>query len=287
MSASGIERQQPGGHHGVVRDIAPRRHLLAIEAPEPRTAIRRVAGRMPRHQLPVEPDTAELLAVFPDQRTLAGGQVEAIDVVPVHIAVVETDGNLVGHEARPPGRHCANVRERREVAQFQIIGVNDEQMEIFVAILIVEKHDVATVRTPGLPIDRPPLGARDRLPRRYIIDRRDPDVQDPVDRGEPRDETTIRRQLRAEKGRIVEQRSAGDQGASWHFGLCIFGCPRSSAVGHRWAGLSAIALQSCIACDWLSFQGKGARGWSAKIEMAGAKPRPWQSSNLPIVRIGL
>jgi hypothetical protein len=44
------------------------------------------------------------------------------------------------------------------------MGINGEQMQIFIPVLIVEKHDVAAVGAPILPGDRPAAGAGDGCP---------------------------------------------------------------------------------------------------------------------------
>jgi hypothetical protein len=98
-------------------------------------------------------------------------------------------------------------------------------MQVFIAVLIVEKHDVATVRAPVLPGDRPAPGARDGLPRRDLVGQRHPDIEHAISRGKPRDQTAVRRQFRVEKRRVIEQLSSGDQGAKGHIG---FSCTRMS-----------------------------------------------------------
>src|SRR5579864_6578513 len=118
MPVGGIKRPEPRRHHRVIRDITPMCHRLAIEAPEPRAAIRSVTGGMTRPKLPVEPNSAKLLSIFPDQRALARDKIEVVEVVPARIAIVETDGDLVRCKARPAIRERANVGQRREVAQF-------------------------------------------------------------------------------------------------------------------------------------------------------------------------
>jgi len=67
------------------------------------------------------------------------------------------------------------------------------------------------IRRPFLPVDRTTLGTRHWAPGLDVIGRRHPYVQDAVHRCEPRDPVAIRRDFRPEEGRIVEQRTAGDE----------------------------------------------------------------------------
>jgi hypothetical protein len=185
-----------------------------VQTPEPGAAVRGIAAGMTRLELPVEADKQKLLPVLPDQGALAGGEIEQIDIMPAWIPVVEADGDLVRGDVRPVRRHRANVVERRQIAQFGTVGINHEQMQVLIAVLVVEKHDVAAVRAPILPIDRPAPGARDRLPGRNIVNGRHPNIQHAVSGREPRDQSTVRRQFRVEKRRIIEQLSSRNQGAN-------------------------------------------------------------------------
>jgi hypothetical protein len=183
--AGSVKRNEARGRAGFERDVAPGRCMLAIQAPEPCAAIRSIAAGMTRLELPVEPDKTKLLPIFPEQGALAGRQIKQIDIVPARVAVVEAHSNLVGDDTRPVRRHRPDVGKGREIAQFAIAGIDHEQMQVFIAVLIVEKHDVATVRAPGLPGDRPALGACDRLPCRDVVNWRHPDIEHAISRGKP------------------------------------------------------------------------------------------------------
>jgi hypothetical protein len=183
MRASGVERPDSGGPAGIEGDIAPERCLLPIKTPKPDASVSAMAAGMTRPQLPIEADKFEPLPIFPNQRALAGRKVKLKDIVPAPVAIVEIYRDLAGGNVRPKRRYRADVGKRCEIAEFATSGIDDEQVQIFVPVLIVEKHDVTAVRAPGLPGNRPALGARDRLTRRDAVCRRHPDVQDAIDRG--------------------------------------------------------------------------------------------------------
>src|SRR4029453_3956368 len=126
----------------------------------------------------------EFLAILPNQCALAGCEVEQERIVPSHVAIVEADRDLVGDNVRPVRRQRTDIGEGREIPELRTAGIDNEQVQIFIPVLIVEKHDVATVRTPTLPVDRSAPGGRHGLACRNAVDRGYPDVQNAVDRGE-------------------------------------------------------------------------------------------------------
>src|ERR1700682_4819509 len=189
--ASGVKIPEPRGPTGIEGHIAPMRDLFAIEVPKPGAAVRAMAAAMTRLQLPIEPDPLKPLPIFPDQRALPGHEIKQKNIMPARVTVVEVYRDLVRGDVRPIGRQRTDVGEGGEITELGIAGIDHEQVQIFIPVLIVEKHDVAAVRAPILPVDRPTLGARNRLPRGNAVNRRDPDVQDAVNRAKPRDQATI------------------------------------------------------------------------------------------------
>src|SRR3981081_1809733 len=208
--ARGVKTPEPRRPTGIEGNITPMRDLLAIEVPKPSAAVRAMAAGMTGLQLPTEPDPLKPLPIFPNQRASAGRQIKQKNIVPAPVTVVEVDRDFARGNVRPIGRYRTDVGEGSEITEFAIAGIDHEQVQIFIPVLIVEKHHVATVRAPILPVDRPTLGARDRLPCGNIVNRRNPDIQDAVDRGKPRDQTPVWRQFRAEECRIIEQFPARD-----------------------------------------------------------------------------
>ncbi|MGY4446424.1 hypothetical protein ACVWZR_001084 [Bradyrhizobium sp. i1.3.1] len=93
------------------------RDLAVVNTPEPCASVRRVAVRVARLQLPVEPDVMELLAIFPNQAAFAGCEVEHVDIVPARVAIVEADCNLVRNHVRPVRRHRSDIGKGREIPE--------------------------------------------------------------------------------------------------------------------------------------------------------------------------
>src|SRR5215469_11155339 len=83
---------------------------------------------------------------------------------------------------------------------------------VLIARLVVEKHHEAAVRRPILPVDWPALRARHWLSSLDLVSGCHPHIEHAVHGREPGDPTAIRRELRAEECRVVEQCAAGNEG---------------------------------------------------------------------------
>ena len=140
---------------------------------------------MPRDQLPIESDEIELLPVLPDQRALAACEIDREHVRRPRVAIVHRHRDLAGNGIRPVRRQRTHLRKRGQVAQFIGPGIDHEEMEVLVAVLVEHEHDVAAVRRPILPSDRAALGPRHRAAVGDMIDRRHPDVKDAIDWRQP------------------------------------------------------------------------------------------------------
>src|SRR4029077_7951778 len=108
---------------------------------------------MARLQLPVEPDEIKLLLVFPDQRALARCRINQKNIMPAGVPIVEVYRYFVRGDMRPIYRYRTDVGEGGEITKFGIARINHEQMQIFIPILIIQKHDVTTIRGPILPVN--------------------------------------------------------------------------------------------------------------------------------------
>lgn len=86
--------------------------------------------------------------------------------MPASIPIIQVYRYFVRPNMGPICRYRTGACEGSEITKLGIVRINDEQMQIFVPVLIIEKHDEATIRGPILPVDRPALGAGDWLPRR-------------------------------------------------------------------------------------------------------------------------
>src|SRR5260370_33539172 len=118
-----------------------------------------MAAGMTRLQLPIEPDPLKPLPIFPDHRALAGCKIKQKNIMPAPVTVVEVYRDLAGGNVRPIGRYRTDVGEGSEIAEFALAGINHEQVQLFIPVLIVVKHHEATVRPPVLAVQRPPLAA--------------------------------------------------------------------------------------------------------------------------------
>src|SRR3954454_4655417 len=110
--------------------------------------------------MPIEANIEQLIRVLPDERALTGCKVDAIEIVPARIAIVDLDGDFPRSIQRPQAELSADVRERRKVTHGVRNRIDNEQVMVLIARLVVEKHQEAPVRGPILPVDWPALGAR-------------------------------------------------------------------------------------------------------------------------------
>jgi hypothetical protein len=129
----------------------------------------------------VEPSKLITLAVVGDGHWITG-TVMIIAAYAISLTLVERLFRIV----KPKLLTLLWFSLRSEIAKFGSTGIDHEQMQIFIAVLVIEKHDVAAVRAPGLPVDGAALGARDRLTRRHAVTWGHPDVQHAINRSQPR-----------------------------------------------------------------------------------------------------
>src|ERR1700730_5734879 len=149
--ATRIKRPNSRGPTGIEGNITPMHALLPSEAPKPRSAVRGIAAGMTRLQLPVESNEIKLLLIFPDQRALAGCRINQKNIMPADVPIVEVYRYFVGGNMRQLRRYRTDISEGSEITEFAIARINHEQMQIFIPVLIIHKHDVTTIRGPILP----------------------------------------------------------------------------------------------------------------------------------------
>jgi hypothetical protein len=206
-----IEVTGPGRDVVFVGHIPPRHQRCPLDAPLLRTAVGGIAARMARPQMPIETDMAQLLRVFPDQRAPTGRKIDAIEVVPARITIVDLDGDIARSFQRPQAELDADVREWRDVTHGARNRIDNEQVMVLIARLVVEKHQEAAVRRPILPVDWPALRARHWLPSLDVTGRRHPHIEHAVHRRKPGDPAAIWRDFRAEERWVVEQCAARNE----------------------------------------------------------------------------
>ena len=133
----------------------------------------------------------QLIRVLPDQRAPTRRKFDAIEIVPARIAVVDLDGDIARSFQRPKAELDADVRKWRDISCGVRHGIDNEQVIVLIARLVVEKHQEAAVRGPILPVDWPARRARHWLSSLHVGDRRYPDVEHAVHGREPGDPTAI------------------------------------------------------------------------------------------------
>src|SRR6476659_64915 len=134
-----IEDACPGREHVLVRHIAPRPWGGPFDAPQLRASVGGIAARVTGAQLPIEANIEKLIRVLPDQRALTGREIDAIEVMPARIAVVDLDGDFPRSVQRPQAELSADVRERREVTHGVRNRIDNKQVTVLVSRLVVEK----------------------------------------------------------------------------------------------------------------------------------------------------
>ena len=143
---------------------------------------------------------------------LAGGEIDAVDVVQLRVVGVEPDQ----HGVRVPAVVAEDLRLHllTRGQQLGLTGLEVEQVEppVLVAggvlrvhqVPVVVQEQVAADPAVGVIGDRPRLGA--------AVGRTDPDVQHAIARGDVGDLGAVRRQRRSHLVGVAEQHVARDQG---------------------------------------------------------------------------
>ena len=104
-------------------------------------------------QLPVQHDLGQLLAVLVQELALAGADVDAVDVVPRLVAIVEGDGHdvrLIEAQLLDAG---IDARQRSEVARRSALDWHRVDVPVLGAALILEVEHVRAAVGPGMEAD--------------------------------------------------------------------------------------------------------------------------------------
>ncbi|MFN9999558.1 MAG: hypothetical protein ACK559_00380, partial [bacterium] len=107
--------------------------------------------------------------------------------VVLRIAVVQADREDVLRVAADVHDLGRDALDRREVDLGAGLDVHRVRPPVLVAAAVLQVHDVRPVRHPEVLPDAAVGVLGHRLRRREVAGRGDPDVQHPVDRGDPRD----------------------------------------------------------------------------------------------------
>lgn len=153
----------------------------------------------------------EIAGIEFDQSALAAGQVDPVQVVPLRIAVVQSDqdGARVLAADAVHQRQCVLIR--RQVAAFAGREVDREQAEILVATDVAEiQQRVGQVR-PVVLADAARRIAGDGACFTHVACRRDPDVERSLDRRDPAQPAAIGADPHVGPLRVAEQCFARNQ----------------------------------------------------------------------------
>ena len=192
---------EPGGRDGLVDDLrtggrgAHGEVVHAACGVRPQREAQRVVGV--GHESGVAVGTDDL-------GQLAGLEVEAVDVVPLRIAVVETDEDAVLDERRDAHHLHARLLERGQRALRAALHIDAVEQEVLVARLVLDVHHHGAVGRPEKQADRPVLGGRQRTGGLELVDGRDPDVHHALARREPGEVLAVRRERRPGAARVAE-----------------------------------------------------------------------------------
>jgi hypothetical protein len=80
-----------------------------IDAPEPRASVGGIATCVPGSQVPIQANMEQLIHVLPDQRALPRRKLDAIEVVPACVAVIDLDSDIPRSVQRPQAELNADI----------------------------------------------------------------------------------------------------------------------------------------------------------------------------------
>ena len=118
----------------------------------PAFLVARLDGQ-PRMQLPVQHDVGQLVAVLEQQLALAGADIDAVDVVPGLVAVVEPDRQhvrLIEAQLLDAG---VDAGQRREVARRPALDRHRVDVPVLGAALVLDVEHVRAAVGPGVEAD--------------------------------------------------------------------------------------------------------------------------------------
>jgi len=206
VEAGGGRRQHVRG-----RERLPQRPVVAISPKDVQPAGRRHLDRGADGQVVINFHAYEAV-VFQQQRPLAAGQVDAIDVVPLRVAVVESHKNFV----RPVMAQTNDLRchavERGQVAHFAGGNVGRVNAPVLIPPFVLDVEDVAAGVGPGIEANAAPSVGRHRAGVGRTVARRNPDVQHAVARGQPGQMLAVGANGHLRPVGVTEKDAAGDEG---------------------------------------------------------------------------
>ena len=219
------QAQDIGGEHVLERHVVGLLPGVAGALEDVHAAVRARALGEAQVVLAVGDVACDLLGVLLHQGALAAGQVDAVQVVPLGVAVVHADQDAVGLGRADADDLRGGFLERSQVAALVAGQVHRVQVEVLVAAVVAQVQQGVGAVGPEVVADAAGLVVGDRAAGGWIAGGRDPDVHHAIDRRDPAQVLAVRADLHARAFGIAEQRIARDQ---FHFLGCLGrgGCRR-------------------------------------------------------------
>src|SRR5262249_16414608 len=129
-------------------------------------------------------DEAGELVVLLDQLLLARDEVDPVDVVELRLAVVEADQQFLGKLVADALYGGAELLGGGEVVGLLLAEVDAVDVEVLVAVLVLDVEDVLAGVGPEVGADATLLVVGDGFGVVGAVDGADPDVEDALDGGE-------------------------------------------------------------------------------------------------------
>ena len=209
-----VQRQATGtgGQHVLERDVVELLPRPVGAAPQHIGAtVRARALRVLEGVVGVGDVAGDLRVVLLQQRAVAAGQIDLVDVVPLRVAVVHADQDRAGVFRADAGDLGGGLRERCQVLRLTGLQVHGIQMEVLVAAAVAQVQQRVGLVGPEVAADAARLVLGDGPGLRRVVGRGDPDVEHAIDGGDPAEVLAVGADLHVGAFGVAEQRVARDQ----------------------------------------------------------------------------
>jgi hypothetical protein len=159
----------------------------------------------------VEDEARDLVLVLVQEATLAGADVDDVEVVPARITVVHGNGNQMRIVVVHAEQHGVHVGVGRKVARLGTIDARAPNVEVLIAGIVLPEQDMRI--GPGKPMgENWPLGLPgERAGFAQVVARRHPNVHDAVGGGNPSEPAPVGREPWIKSVSVLEERPARDE----------------------------------------------------------------------------
>jgi hypothetical protein len=151
------------------------------------------------------------LPVLEQQLARAGADIDAVDVVPGLVAVVDLDGHDVGLVEAHVVDAGLHAGDGGEVARLAGRDRHRVDMEVLGAALVLHVEDVGAVIGPAIEANAALFVVGDDARRAHFAHGCKPDVEHAILGRDPRQPAAVRRDLGLRPRRIAEQLGARDE----------------------------------------------------------------------------